>query len=246
MPNHHIDEVQFQTFQEFASKCSSYLFDDGLFTRGEYLFRGQGSSYYKLQATFDRAFCDMPLVERTSVYETLICFFRDEMSRIGCSVEDENNLLALAQHHGMPTRLLDWTSSPLVAAYFAFHQRVSSGQSRDGMSPYVSIWALRRSDPIWNKRLGVEIIEVCHPGNDRAHRQLAYATNLQTADDCLEDFAKKAAGKDPVLWKFNICAADARPAFSFLDACNINSTQLFGDIEGAVRTAVERLALSRV
>ncbi|WP_233148355.1 FRG domain-containing protein [Rhodopirellula sp. MGV] len=217
--------------------------------RDRFVFRGHQSADWCLTPSFDRTYSSIPLERRPKLAKELMENFTryvgeyDPKSirsrRIGPD-EDEMWLMALAQHHGLPTRLLDWSRSPYIASYFAFTDLLISGMSCE--STHVAIWAMDTTSEIWSEHCGVRLVKVPRHIDERIRNQGGLFSLSVIPLASLEDHHRSMDPASPALTKFLVPQEEAAVAIEDLHTMDIHHAQLFPGYEGCVRAARIQLA----
>lgn len=210
----------------------------------EFIWRGQCAAHWPLEPTLDRILRrKQQLQNKRARVEHLGKFKLSSRGRRGAhppQLASDNDWWALGQHFGLATPLLDWTTSPFVAAYFAFYAEENDNADRRAVWGLAKYAAENRSAEIaagWKSPGRPSVVEFVEPLSDENARLVSQGGLFTRAPDgvTIEDWvhANFPADKYYCLSKITIPNADRAVALRSLNRMNINHLSLFPDLYGA-------------
>ncbi|MFH0962465.1 MAG: FRG domain-containing protein [Planctomycetota bacterium] len=207
------------------------------FFKDSVLFRGQRADWPllpELLRSTVKLKAPREIVER----EAFEHFRRTALPFVGSKVTSNWDWLVLAQHHGLPTRLLDWTRNPLAALWFTVRKPGEKGL--DGV-----VWAFRyknrelvdterNKDPF--EATGVKVLRPVHIAG-RVVSQSAWFTvhTFLQSSRLVQAIGFEGQWHPDVLTKVLVPPDAFAEIRSELNCCGINEAMLFPDMDGLCR-----------
>jgi FRG domain len=196
---------------------------------GSWIFRGQEDKDWKLKPKVGRPDICGTAGYRQADERVLFDDFRREAKRFERGYGFEIlEWLALAQHFGLPTRLLDWTTNPLTAAWFAVANEHQSNDGRIHMVRYASHSLSSNVDPY-----GMHTSPIL----TRVPPLAARITSQQGLFSVHPDPTLEWAPSTPFAYEvFDIPGASKAQFRRLLHFLGFNSSRLMSDLDGLCRT----------
>ena len=262
------NEIECKEFDS-SNHLISYFLDEMASFKNRYIYRGQSNNSWHLTPKLFREdmVLELPLStdeeSKDFLNEKLILSkFVEGCDQVGLSIPNLSHetylqisnpfysfdkwpnsevmpLLAMAQHHGVPTRLLDWSYSALIALYFAACSTLPIKKKPEERSDYLTVWQLQ---PDNIRSSGVEVINV--------HSSATNHINAQRGLFTLESKGwTSGLDKNPIvannLVKYKIAHADIEDILEQLDNLGINQASIFPTYDGVGRYTMESLKVGR-
>ena len=166
-------------------------------------------------------------------------------------VRDHAELVALAQHHGVPTRLLDFTWKAFAAAYFAALQPKVEAE-------HLAVWALNpeflsygdRTTGVW-----YSLIRASRASNPNMHAQSGAFVTWTGLEEALplDELVRRVSSRDielcpgttfqlepPLLVKVTLPRSQASELLRLLGLEGVHGASMFPGCDGVVRRMREQ------